>query len=41
MSYINEVLNALNNDENENILKKTSEQLEKEKYDILNELSIS
>tara|TARA_B000000609_G_C23835024_1_gene169935 strand:- start:5 stop:427 length:423 start_codon:yes stop_codon:yes gene_type:complete len=41
MSYINEVLNALNNDENENILKKTSEQIEKEKYNILNELSIS
>ena len=29
MSYINEVLNALNNDENENILKKHQNKLKK------------
>lgn len=41
MSYINEVLSALDNEENENILKKTSEQINKEKLDILNDLSLS
>ena len=41
MSYINEILSALENEENENILKKTSQQIHKEKLDILNELSLS
>lgn len=41
MTQMEDILKALNNEENEQILNKTSEQIHIEKYNIINELSIT